>query len=272
MPAVPAHSIKPGGQRTLSWVTLALLRGMFLALASAGAFWSLSVIPGEREAAPLNRLANRILAGRTPTLEALAPTLAYLDRSDSPRGCSSPALRPIATIRLYAAALAHSTAADESAKLLLQKARRDIHAFLRCAPHQSFYWYALFWVEMALGGDSHDHLPLLEFSYRLGPHEGWISAYRCRDALPYYEMVNPPTQKHIREEYLSLVRENAGEAAAILRLGDAEIRSRVLEFITVLPLEIRESFARRLDSLNIEVDVPGVDYEALYSRPNLPKL
>ena len=204
-----------------------------------------------------------MLQGQDYELGKLSPLLVYLDRA-SRQGCSL-STGPAAVIRLEAAALAMQAGRPE-ANDLLQRGRDATRQALACTPHDSYLWYAYFWVEEARALPVQEVLPYLSMSYELGPHEAWISQSRSFDAWPLLPEMPHDLQQKVRREFLNLVRDSPRAAASILRDADAPSRAAILATLEELPLKKREEFARVLDRRNITIDIPGVDYRKWYQK------
>ena len=235
-----------------------LFRAFIILLASVTVAWSAWIFPLEHKITPLRDIAERIVLRQTFSLDRLSPVLKYLDETQPQRGCGTGA-DEAAVIRLYAAAVADSGQLP-AAKELLIKARDQTVAALTCSPHQGFLWYALFWIEKALGFSSTRYFELLELSYELAPNEGWVARFRNPDSLELYAALNSELRNKVRAEYKYLVRDRTNVAVATLGDAPPHVRATILNILEELPLETRERFAKQVDAANLLIDIPGVDY------------
>ena len=233
------------------------LRGLLIVLALAGLSWSVSILRTELQIAPIRDVAERIIVRQTFTMEALAPVLKHLDETQ-PKCVNG--TEYAAVIRLYAAATAHTSQMPD-AQQLLTKALEEAVSALWCSPHQGFLWYAVFWLEKALGSPPTKYIPALDLSYDVAPNEGWIARFRNPDALELYSDLDASLQSKIRDEYRYLLRDRINVAVTVLGEAPAPVRNIILKILQDLPLETRENFAKHVDSANLVVDIPGVDYK-----------
>jgi hypothetical protein len=236
---------------------IALRIGLVL-IGAAALSWSATVMRGLRDADELSAISDMILFGQNVPLQSLAPVLAYLDRNDV--GTCLRAVSSAAAIRFYVAASAQEAGGPLFTQRL-QEARRALRQALTCAPHQSYLWYGLFWIEMARETSPDVYLAYLAKSYELAPNEGWIARFRAPDALPHYDKLPTRVQEQVRSEFLNLVRDDPPVAASAFRDADQRARARLLAWIGEAPIAQRRRLAALLDERNVLVDLPGVEYQ-----------
>jgi hypothetical protein len=115
-------------------------------------------------------------------------------------------------------------------------------------------------VERSRGAPETEFLRYLEQSYRLTPREGWISYYRNTEALSHFAALGPAVQELVREEFRNLVRDFPSAAVESFRDAGEASRKMLLAWVSDLPLDLKRSFAVRLDQADLLVDGPGVEY------------
>jgi len=210
---------------------------------------------------PLSTIATGILADETWDLATLEPVLAYVDRTEPSRTCHSIEARDAAIVRAYAVEEAYAFGPHPDGPLLLDKARREVRHYLTCHPHEGFFWYILFRLELIAGQTARDALPFLEMSYRLAPHEAWIMRRRNLHAALQFADLPPGLQARVRSEFVLLVRDVIDDAVTVILSVDEPTQHELLAGVADLPLKDRRALAAQLDALDVLVDVPGVDYK-----------
>ncbi|HEX2135562.1 MAG TPA: hypothetical protein VHG30_06575 [Microvirga sp.] len=232
---------------------------MLIAVAALAGGWSLSVLPAALEATALSPITALVVGGESFKPETLARILARTERTERSGDCFAGALKDVATVRLRAAATALGSGSGKDIAEQLDRARSAVRSLLLCSPHQSYFWYALFWLEMARGGASQDYLPYLEMSYRLGYREGWISPQRSRMALPLLSSFGPELRARVLSEYVGMATYDVPEAANVFYEADATLRATLLPLFAQVPKTQRTEIAGLLNAADVEVEIPGVE-------------
>jgi hypothetical protein len=235
-----------------------VIRCVISIIVLAALVWSSFAVWHRHRTKPLVVTATRILHGDNYSQESLRPILNYLERAGH-QDCSI--LRHAAVIRLYVAAL--SQGKDDGPETMAKAEATTRHA-LACAPSDGYLWFSLFWIGYARASPPATILPFLEMSYRTAPNEGWISQFRARVALQYVSDMNPDFQKRVEQEFRNVVRDSPRSAASALRDADRDTRGVMLRIVADLPLVEREKLAKVLESRDVNVDIPGVDYSQWY--------
>jgi len=235
----------PGAKRART-----MLRAPMLLIAVAGLAWSATSAVEATRAAALSEIAERTLAGQKVGLKALN-TILQVNR---PTGCSAAEQAEALTIISFARTrqvLASRIFAEEQLADLEERAM----AALECHPHRPLPWYLLFWARTQRLGYQAEHLPLLEMSYRLGPHEAWLQALRAPFLMNLFDELPQANQRAALADYENLLRTGLFIAAAqSLTNAPSEIRAEMLAAANRIPPHDLQRFGMALRTFDSSVE------------------
>jgi len=219
----------------------AMLRLPLAAFGLAAAGWGAGMFPGFVRGTTIERVATRIIMMEPYRLDVLKSVLDF-NQIVVPAGLCRPSnarAAAIIQIKIFEATFGDGGGEDidrEQANLTDRLAQ----AF-DCAPPDPYLMLALFWQRnMAVGLDA-TSLAFLDWSYRLGPNEGWVAFRRNRFAAVLLPNVPPELARKILDEFRRLLESRFFlEALDIYRAADAESRKRLLA-----QLDSTDEFTRR---------------------------
>lgn len=244
----------------LSWSLGRAPRRLLPALAAlaiiAFSLWSL---PGALRAADLRTLTDAILDGQSFS-DQFVRRLERAVRDTQSLGTCEAAADDIAVVRLFLAGIAGSSAQKLESRTHVAEARASLREALACSPYKPFLWFLLFWLESRENLEA--ALPYLRLSYGFGRYEGWIAGARSRATLSILDRLPNDLQRESRAEYGRLLQTNFEAAFGLFLESDPATRNRILVELSESSIEIRTSFARRLEAANIEATVPGIEPRA----------
>jgi hypothetical protein len=199
----------------------------------------------------LQFVAGRITAGHEfdqSRLTRLVPRL----QARQPGQCgTSPRSAAIVWMRVTEGRKAAGDPAGEASGI--QRADEELEGYLACSPADPYGWLLLFHNRHSRDGDP-KHLALLEFSYRLAPHEGWLMPVRSTIALPLFDKLSADAQRLAVQDMKLMARDRPEAAAAVISNLEPSQQTIVLPVLRDLPDEQRKALARLLEALEVETD------------------
>jgi hypothetical protein len=165
------------GRFTRATARLALVATAAFSLAFAiGRLW-------RDDFSELQFVAGRITSGHEFDQTRLTRLVPRLEAREPGKCGTSPRSAGIVWMRVAEARKAAKDPAGEASAV--RRADQELEGFLACSPADPYGWLLLFHNRYSRDGDL-KHLVLLEFSYRLAPHEGWLMPVRSTVALPLF--------------------------------------------------------------------------------------
>ncbi|MCK1434938.1 hypothetical protein [Bradyrhizobium sp. 15] len=237
---------------------------MFVALkaplAMLAAVWSIATFPVFLSAEPAKEIGARVILGDRFKLKVLNDVLAMAnDHAATLIFQRSHMARDEALIRLRLSEDALERMGPAEANLQIAKAIEKIRFSLASNPTDPFLWLMLYSTEGKEAGLTKNSFKYLEWSYDIGPREGWISLRRNQIALANFQSVSAATQRKVLAEFRSLLNDGFVEQAAVsLETAGWPEREKLVAVLDRVDLRHREALAKRLLTDGIEVNVPGV--------------
>ena len=232
-------------------------RVVFIVIGCIAAWWGIVAFSIFWQQAPMELIADRVIAGLPYSGAVLARQLPTIDSVESAVYCRASALRSAAIIRLRMVEVAKSINGHKSADQDMGSLRNVIRKSLSCSPADPFLWLVLYWVESSQNRFEPEYLKM---SYDLGPNEGWVAVKRNPVALADYERLPPDLATQAINEFLALINNGFYEQAADILSGPAwRLRDTLLPRLASLPLRNREKFAQIVYDKNLSVVIPGVE-------------
>ena len=149
---------------------------------------------------------------------------------------------------------------------IVARAEVAIRAALNAMPTDAFLWFALCWLKKSRDGFDPSLVPLLQRSYDVGEHEGWIAIHRNALAVTLLSSLPAPLRGEVVTEFRNLIMSNYVPGAVDIMLGPGwSHRDALLEGLRSAPEQDRRNFARELSLRGLRVEVPGID-----QRPSRP--
>jgi len=240
----------------------ATIRAVLLVAAAGGLWWSFGSLRAERYAVPLQPLAERMLAGERFPPETIQRIVAAVQPVEQQQTCDR-AHNFAAIIRFHVVLLAVSAGSRGGTDLAAAAAAadQDLRAALACSPSQAYAWLALALLESGLGKAPTVYLPDLAMSYRVGPHEGWISWRRSGFAFAHLASLDPETRGRVQQEFELMSRDAPERAASVFLAAGEDVRKRLLGLLSDAPLPQRTAIARLLLAKDVDISLPGVEID-----------
>ena len=224
--------------------------------------WTIFTFPILSRTASAERLAGRLISGVPAKADVIEGRLAEIDAStpSDPGRAATKRAEAIMRLALYeeAAASTRTDLADARLKSLQRSLREALHFI----PSDPYLWLVLFSIENAAVGYRSDHLEYLRMSYRLGPHEGWISLKRNPVTLAMLPALDAELARDVLDEFAALVENDLHqEAAAIFANTNPANRDRILARLASVSEPNRRRFSQELAIRLPYVAVPGISRE-----------
>ncbi|MET4763288.1 hypothetical protein ABH975_006367 [Bradyrhizobium ottawaense] len=235
------------------------LRLLTLLLGGASLWWSITVLPIFRSAAPVRDATARIMAGDLFKSGTLDEMLARFESEPKSRMAEAAVVRARALVHLAVAELSMQRKKPEEADGKAVAAENDLKFSLVTNPTDSFVWVLLYSVHLTRNGLDANTVRYLEESYATGPLEGWISLRRSRLALAAFSVLGAGAKEKVVSEFIDMVDSGfIDDTFAILTTVGWTHRDLLLSHLERADILSREALARRLRREGIWVDVPGV--------------
>lgn len=233
-------------------------RLLALAFAALGLVWGVQMLPTLWQARGIERTADLILQGhRFATRDLIAAAARADAQGPSPY---ARVRRSVAVLKLRLVEEAVATGDRQSLDRRLVDLRRSIIELFAIDPSDSFFWMMYYWCNMQTDGFAPSQLKFLEFSYDVGPNEGWIATRRNRLALSVFVDLSPAMSDRVLSEFAGLVSSGFIVDAASNLLGPgAVVKAQLLQRLADVPIAERELLARYLRGINVDLAVPGVN-------------
>lgn len=232
-----------------------------LLLGAIGLWWSTSVMPVFRSAAPVREVTERVIADQRFKPGALSEVLARMERQPKLAVVRASYFRAEALVRLGIAERAMGRQAPEDVDRA-GAAEESVRTALKVNPADSFLWLMLYSVNTAREGFAPENIRFLDESYATGPHEGWISLWRNRVALSIYSILTKLQQQRIVGEFALMVDTDFIDDAVfnLTGVGWAH-RDQLLGSLAGVDIASRQSLAKQLSNNGYKVRIPGIDAE-----------
>jgi hypothetical protein len=239
-----------------SALKVAVFRAIVLSFAVIAIGWAVLTVPTFLSELAITRAADRVMAGDVFAPGALSAILKH-SGGDAPERARSSTLTKIAILQLRIAEMAVSQAGIERSGEALIGARQSVVAALKHSPSESFLWLALVWLD----ADQARQLQYLRWSYKFGPHEGWIAVRRSWFALKLFGSLPPDLAEYATAEFIELIRSHLYvDAAEILAGPGWQIRELLLSRTKDLDDVNRNLFAKILREKRLdELVVPNTE-------------
>ncbi|MCK1317392.1 MULTISPECIES: hypothetical protein [unclassified Bradyrhizobium] len=240
----------------------AFLRALLLLFGVVGSVWSSLVLPSFQLTAPARNISARIIADESFKPGALGEMLLRTNAVSEPPMIQPEFSQSQALITLRAAEEAILRKTPEEADHEIEAAQNKVKAALAVAPTDSFLWLMLYSAEISRSGFDLQIAHYLGQSYAAGPLEGWISLRRNRLALAVFAMLSEVVQRATISEFSNMVSSGfVDQAATNLATVGWSNRDRLLAALTQVDITDRQSLAKQLLKVGVNVTVPGVERE-----------
>lgn len=233
-----------------------------LLLGAIGLWWSTSVMPVFRSAAPVREVTERVIADQRFKPGALSEVLARMERQPKLAVVRASYFQAEALVRLGIAERAMGRQASEDADGEVAAAEESVRTALKVNPSDSFLWLMLYSVYTVREGFAPENIRFLDESYATGPYEGWISLRRIRVALSIYSILTKLQQQRIVGEFARMVDTDFIDDAVsnLTGVGWAH-RDQLLGSLAGVDIASRQSLAKQLSNNGYKVRIPGIDAE-----------
>jgi hypothetical protein len=240
---------------------LALLSRSFVCLLGATAVaWGSFALPLFWQQARLNSLASKLLQGSDFTIQSLLSELPRVEAVEQSFSCHATALHSVVILRLAII----NQAIEEANQKLIDSSYKSLNDATRlalaCAPTDAFAWLTLFWLDAGVNGLNLNNTNYLRLSYVFGANEGWIGLWRNRLAITLVNSLPVDLGDDAINEFVELVDTGGlySETAAVFARAAPSIQTRIIERLETSRALVRESFARALYGMGLNVDIPSV--------------
>lgn len=225
--------------------------------------WGASVLPQALHDAPLERTAERVIAGEPFGLESLTgliPAIQEVERRELARPA---ALRSATILRLRLVEEAMKSGDRFTIDDHLEALENVTRKALNYMPSDSFLWLVLFWSEGARNGFDPRQIEYLRMSYQVGPNEGWVAAKRNHLALTIFEHLPSDLAERALDEFAALVNSFFYRDAADILMGPGwALRDKLLPRLQSLPERHRVNFSKALSHAGYPLDLIGAERPA----------
>lgn len=224
--------------------------------------WFAFTMPSIRSAAAAVNAASQILSGKRFKPETLSEFLGRLSALPATSMPRSAIIRAEALIRVSSTENVGREISTEEIDRQIEVAAEKIGLSLAHNPIDSFLWFLSYSLETRRLGYDSRNLRYLNFSYELGPYEGWICLRRHRLALSIFDLLSEAVQERVVSEFAQITDADLIDDAtqALTSVGWPH-RQRLLAGLQQVDLLSRESLSRRLARDGFNVDIPGVKKE-----------
>jgi hypothetical protein len=250
-------SVPVSGSVSAPFVATRIAIGGFGCLAVA---WAIFSFPIFWHQTAIEKIKRQIIVGdsfKTAALGLIRPAFVEFGNDK----WSRPSVLSVAAVidlRLLEQAVADSD--QKNVDSLMSETNGLIRKSLANTPADAFLWAVLFWLEDTQYGFERERLKYLQMSYLLGPNEGWIAVRRNRLALAFFSALPPDVAANAVSEFARLVGSNFfAEAANILEGPGWPIRDTLLSGLKDVDEPNRQSFAKIVYKLGLDVLVPGIE-------------
>ncbi len=244
-----ADALAEPNRRSVSAATLLLdvvLRCAVLAAIVIVAVEVMRVLPQARTLRIERFLASQLINQETLPRERVQDALA---RFHARRGNAPCAIAGHQNAVVFSAWLAEEALAigrHAEIDTLRDAASATARESIACDPAQAYAWVSLLRQTVLREGPHPDALPLLRWSYRLAPREGWIMLARARAALPLRSFFTEEDHARLADDLAGMVE--AGmirDAVDLLRRTDAAFQRRVNGLVARFPPATQLAYQRR---------------------------
>jgi hypothetical protein len=201
--------------------------------------------------AELQFVAGRITSGHEFDQARLTRLVPRLEARQPGQCGTSPRSAGIVWMRVAEGRKAAKDPAGEASAI--KRADQELEGFLACSPADPYGWLLLFHHRFSRDGDP-KHIVLLEFSYRLAPHEGWLMPVRSTVALPLFHKLSADVQALAVQDLRLMARDRPEAAAAVISHLEPAQQAVVLPALRTLPDEQRKALAKLLEALEVETE------------------
>ena len=253
-----ANSLNRLPARAAAKLGLDVARLFTVALGCAAITWGLYTCSNFWRHAPIERIADHVIAGDPFKTKQLTDLIAALETVEHEALCSPNTLHSVAVLRIRLLEKAMETGED-SIDPQMETVGDSIRRSIACSPANPFLWTVLYWVETAQNGFNPEYLAYLRLSYLLGPNEGWVALKRNRLALAVFGQLPSDLAEMSIDEFANLL--NSGfdyETAEILAGPGWKVRDRLLSRLKDVRESHRQIFAKMLYRNGYNVLVPGI--------------
>lgn len=224
--------------------------------------WLAFTLPSIWSAAAEANAASQILSGqrfRPETLSEFLRRLSALPATSMPR---STIIRAEALIRVSSTESVDRQLGTDKIDEQIAAAAESVRLSLVLNPNDSFLWFLRYSLETRRLGYDSRNLRYLNYSYELGPYEGWICLRRHRLALSIFDLLSEAVQERIVSEFALITDADlVDDATQALTSTGWPHRQRLLAGLQQVDLLSRESLSRRLARDGFKVNIPGVKKE-----------
>lgn len=232
-------------------------RIIVLCLALASLAWGCAMLPLFWRSRPIEATADLIVQGHQFSTSDIEAELRRMESyGTSPKASVR---RSLAMLKLRLVEDAFAQGDRLSIDRRFGELNRSVVELFEVDPADSFFWMIYYWSQVTTGGFTPATLKALEFSYDLGPNEGWIGIKRNRVALGVMSQLSERMKQRVVDEFAGMVA--AGlivDAAASINAASEPTRSRLLAGLGSAPIAERERLARYLGDTGTDVEIPGV--------------
>lgn len=242
-------------------------RAVVVAMAVTVFGWSVFTYSVILPSAEIDNLGTQIAAGESFKRETLTSLQPQIDVLQKRRWLPPRTRRNIALIELRLAELDLLGGKAIANNRQFERAQHAIVESLRSAPSDGFMWLALFWLLKTRDGFGQALVPLLNMSYLMAPHEGWIALRRNPAVVTLLPSLPSDVARQAIAEFRSLVETQPyiDAAAAILTGPGWPYHDLLIRSLNNVPDDARQEFDNDVFNLGFDVTIPGV--EARGSRP-----
>jgi len=237
-----------------------LTRTIMLTMAAMAGCWGLFAYSIVLPSAQIDDLGTQIAVGESFKRESLTHMQPRIDALEKRRWLPAESRRAIALIELRLAELDMLEGKAISRDPQFARATQAIAESLRSSPSDGFMWFALFWLLKTRDGFSQSLVPLLQMSYLMAPHEGWVEVRRNRAVMPLLPSLPADLVARVVAEFRSLVETPPYlDAAADILTGPGwPYHDILIRGLANAPDDARQQLDDAVYKLGFDAVIPGV--------------
>lgn len=216
------------------------------AIGVIGISWGLLALPQSQTVDGLRNVESRLLASEFFSQTALTSIIDSAAEAHL-SSCASHAQRAMLLIEILLADASLRAGLVKDFDQHVSSLERRGKQVLGCTPRDSFAWLLMFNLEMLHGRLNEHSLDLLTTSYRMSPHEAWISIRRNPVAVSVLMVAGEPLRQQILLEFGHLLRDGFfDDAARSYARGAKQAQELLANEVEKLDLQQKAAFQAAL--------------------------
>ena len=211
------------------------------------------MFPGFVRGTTIETVASRVIMMEAYRLELMKSVLAFNEIVVPPGLCRPSNARAAAIVQIKVVEETMVSEGGEAIDREQQVLSDRLASAFACAPSDPYLMLAMFWQRNQTIGFDATSLAFLNWSYKLGPNEGWVAFRRNRFAVVLLPDLPPDMAEKITVEFARLVESwLTFEAIDIYRAADAETRKKLFARLSGIDDAPRRTFMAYLRNADLE--------------------